>query len=118
MHSANRRTRLIRNAKGQLVPRDEPHIIKNKKFHYSFYDEDQMITEEDDPKLKTKEGIAFLIASALNKANSDTNVQGTLLLVAALSLLNSSNGTDQLMSVARRLAIKGSSLGNKNGRNN
>jgi hypothetical protein len=103
MHTADKKIKLRRNANGVLKPeRRSRHI----NFHKHYY----LRESEEDQHLKSKEGIAFLIASGLNRASSKSDEKGMILLVAALSLLNMSDGQDQLMSVARRLAIKGSSL--------
>lgn len=55
----------------------------------------------------SKKNLAIMIASALNRISDNSKPINTNFLVAALSLLQLSDGDDQLMTVARRLAVKG-----------
>jgi len=100
MHRGDRSIKLVRHADGVLRP-------KKRRAHL-------YLKEEDESQLRTKEGIAYLIAASLNRLNKDSDPQAGTFLIAALSLLQMSNGNDQLMSVARRLATKGASMGNRN----
>lgn len=61
----------------------------------------------------SKKNLAIMIAGALNRISDKSNPINTNFLVAALSLLQLSDGDDQLMTVARRLAVKGMTPGAK-----
>lgn len=66
-------------------------------------------TVDVDPSDPTtsKKSLAIMIAGALNRIADNSNPVNTNFLVAALALVQLSDGNDQLMTVARRLAVKG-----------
>lgn len=68
--------------------------------------EDASDGDPTDTKI-SKKNLATMIAGALNRIADKSNPVNTNFLVAALSLLQLSDGDDQLMTVARRLATKG-----------
>jgi hypothetical protein len=87
----------------QLMRRIHGSLVAEAK------DPDQSELDQTATKLSSKEGLANLVATALNRYSflKDSEDRGILLLMAALMLLNVSDGGENTNATARRLITAG-----------
>jgi hypothetical protein len=101
-----------RIAGGTITPANKPIYSPDqvkKKIIDSFTIDTSALRDLAESSTPEKRGLAVMIASNLNRPNIDST--SMLRLVAALSLIELSDGNDALMAVARKLASAG--LGHK-----
>lgn len=101
-----------RIAGGTVTPSNKPNYTPDqvkKKIIDSFTIDTSALRTLAEAATPEKRGLATMIASNLNRPNIDQT--SMLRLVAALTLLDLSDGNDSLMATARKLATAG--LGHK-----
>lgn len=91
-------------------PKDQ--IVESLSENLDADDLKNILRKMNQDEYKSKKNFAILITSLMSRLGPNSNPIAASMFTAALSVLNMSDGNDNLLGVARKLAIRGASLSN------